>query len=190
MREGFTIERNRAALLVIDMMKYFCDETSSACVGEPNMLIAGVVRLVNAFVKARRPVVYTRHIDVSTKRNMMVKWWQENISPRDPLSELIDELETSKGTVLIKHQYDAFFRTRLERFLLHKRVEQVVICGVLTNLCCETTARSAFMRGFEVYFTDDATRTYTRAMHDATLLNLGYGFATIVQTADVLAVME
>lgn len=110
--------------------------------------------------------------------------------PDNPLGEFIDDLDTSKGMVLIKHQYDAFARTRLERFLLQKRVEQVVICGVLTNLCCETTARSAFMRGFEVYFTDDATRTYTRAMHDATLLNLGYGFATIVQTADVLQAME
>ncbi len=190
MREGFQIERKRAALLVIDMMKYFCDETSSACVGDPNMLIASVVRLVDAFVKARRPVVYTRHLDVSTGRNMMMKWWQENILSNNPLSEIIDEFDTSKGTVLIKHQYDAFSKTRLERVLLQKRVGQVVICGVLTNLCCETTARSAFMRGFEVYFTDDATRTYTRAMHDATLLNLGYGFATIVQTADVLKAVE
>jgi len=190
MREGFTIERTKAALLVIDMVKYFCHETSRACVGEPNMLISSVVRLVNAFVTARRPVVYTRHIDVSTTRNMMIKWWQENISPRDPLSELIEEIDTSMGMVLIKHQYDAFFRTRLERFLRQKRVEQVVICGVLTNLCCETTARSAFMRGFEVYFTDDATRTYSRAMHDATLANLGYGFAQIVQTADVLAALK
>ena len=190
MREGFQIERKRAALLVIDMMKYFCDETSSACVGQPSTLISSVVRLVDSFVKARRPVVYTRHLDVSTNRNMMMKWWQENILPSNPLSELIDELDTSRGMVLIKHQYDAFSKTRLERVLMQKRVEQVVICGVLTNLCCETTARSAFMRGFEVYFTDDATRTYTKAMHDATLLNLGYGFATIVRTTDVLKTME
>lgn len=186
MKEGFTIKRTEAALLVIDMMKYFCDETSSACVGEPKMLINNVTRLVDAFVSARRPVVYTRHLDVSTRRNMMPKWWAYQILPDDPLSEIIDGLDVSKGTVVIKHQYDAFYGTRLERLLLQRRVGQVVVCGVLTNCCCETTARSAFMRGFEVLFTDDATRTYTRAMHDASLLNLGYAFASIVQTADVL----
>ena len=62
MREGFQIERKKAALLVIDMMKYFCDETSSACVGQPSTLINSVVRLINSFVKARRTSISKRSL--------------------------------------------------------------------------------------------------------------------------------
>ncbi|XXG60368.1 hypothetical protein AAC387_Pa04g2295 [Persea americana] len=64
--------------------------------------------------------------------------------------------------------------------LRDKGIEEVIITGVMTNLCCETTARDAFVRGFRVFFSTDATATSSREMHEATLLNLGYGFAYLV----------
>ena len=69
-------------------------------------------------------------------------------------------------------------------------MRQVVVCGVLTNLCCETTARSAFMRGFEVYFLEDGTATFSEEMHEAALLNLGYGFAILTKIDDVIRALE
>ncbi|MES0360330.1 MAG: isochorismatase family protein, partial [Anaerolineales bacterium] len=58
--------------------------------------------------------------------------------------------------------------------------------GVMTHLCCETTARSAFVRGFEVFFVIDGTATYNEDYHMATLLNLAHGFTTPVLTKEVL----
>jgi nicotinamidase-related amidase len=101
------------------------------------------------------------------------------------MSELVDTLDVSKGITVIKHQYDGFLNTDLEGILRENRVRQVVICGVLTNLCCETTARSAFMRGFEVYFVEDGTATFSKEMHEAALLNLSYGFAIATTIKDV-----
>jgi len=66
----------------------------------------------------------------------------------------------------------------------------VVICGVMTHLCCETTARSAFMRGFEVFFTVDGTATYTEAFHRASLLNLSHGFAVPVLVENILEKLD
>ena len=57
----------------------------------------------------------------------------------------------------------------------------------MTNLCCETTARDAFMRGFRVYFLLDGTATCTEEYHLATLKNLAYGFAYIVTCEEMLA---
>ena len=74
--------------------------------------------------------------------------------------------------------------------LQRKKVKQVVITGVLTHLCCETTARSAFMRGFEVFFTIDATATYNKDFHISTLLNLSHGFALPVLTQEVLHLLN
>ncbi|MGB9641195.1 MAG: isochorismatase family protein, partial [Anaerolineales bacterium] len=52
-------------------------------------------------------------------------------------------------------------------------------------LCCETTARSAFIRGFEPFFLVDGTATYNSYFHQATLLNLNHGFASLTLCADL-----
>lgn len=59
-------------------------------------------------------------------------------------------------------------------------IKEVIVTGVMTNLCCETTAREAFVRGFRVFFSTDATATSLPELHDATLKNLAYGFAYLV----------
>ena len=93
-----------------------------------------------------------------------------------PDSAIIALLDTSKGVVLQKKQYDAFHQTDLESILRGRGVEQVVVTGVMTHLCCETTARAAFVRGFEVFFCVDGTATYTEELHHAALLTLTHGF--------------
>jgi bifunctional isochorismate lyase / aryl carrier protein len=60
----------------------------------------------------------------------------------------------------------------------------------MTHLCCETTARSAFMRGFEVFFTMDGTATYNEQLHRASLLTLSHGFALPVLMDELLRLME
>lgn len=52
--------------------------------------------------------------------------------------------------------------------------------GVMTNVCCETTAREAFVRGYRVFFSTDATATVDSELHEATLKTLAYGFAYLV----------
>ncbi len=56
----------------------------------------------------------------------------------------------------------------------------------MTHLCCETTARSAFVRGFEVFFTIDGTATYNKEFHFATLHNLAHGFALPILVDEIL----
>jgi bifunctional isochorismate lyase/aryl carrier protein len=140
--------------------------------------------MISVFSKANRPIIFTRHLD--TEGSLMEKWWRENLKEDDPQSMISSDFDTDKGWILKKHQYDAFQDTDLEKKLRKKSVEQVVICGVLTNLCCESTARSAFVKGFEVYFVTDATATYKKEMYEGTLLNLSYGFAILVKTTDIV----
>jgi isochorismate hydrolase len=102
-----------------------------------------------------------------------------------PCSQIIPELDTSAGIVIPKCQYDAFYDTSLEQILHEWGVTQVIICGVMTHLCCETTARSAFTRGYEVFFTVDGTATYNENFHSATLLNLAHGFATLALVDEI-----
>jgi nicotinamidase-related amidase len=190
MRGNFKINREKVALLVIDMQRHFCDKSSGFFVPGSDLLAQELKKLVDTFRASDRPVIFTRHIDSDDEKNLMLRWWKEKIKEDDPMSEVADVLEAGKDTTVIKHQYDGFLNTRLEKILHEKGVRQVVVCGVLTNLCCETTARSAFMRGFEVYFVEDGTATFSKEMHEAALLNLSYGFAIITKIDDVIKAIE
>jgi bifunctional isochorismate lyase / aryl carrier protein len=185
MRRDFELVPSKSALLVIDMQRHFCDPASRFYVPQSDILAGKLHSLAELFDRSGRPVIFTRHIDSSQPDNLMLRWWSEKIRIDDPASQIVDVFDAEKSVTVIKNQYDGFLHTDLERILRQKDVRQVVVCGVLTNLCCETTARSAFMRGFEVYFVKDGTATFSPEMHDAALLNLAYGFAVVTTLSDV-----
>ncbi len=70
-----------------------------------------------------------------------------------------------------------------------EKAEQLLITGVTTHLCCESTARSAFVRGFAVFIAIDGTATLNRELHVASLRALALGFARPVLGAELLAAM-
>jgi len=180
----------KAAMLVLDMQEYFLQENSHAFVPSAPAIIPGISRLADAFAEAERPVFATRHINTPENAGMMSKWWRDLIDPQSAHSQNISINKSPNPLLINKTQYDAFHHTSLEDDLHNLGIEQVVICGVMTHLCCETTARSAFMRGFEVFFTVDGTATYNEELHRASLLTLSHGFAVPVLIQELLAEME
>jgi isochorismate hydrolase len=63
---------------------------------------------------------------------------------------------------------------------------KLVICGLMTHLCCESTARSAFIRGFEVIIPVDGTASYNKRFHLSSLYNLSHGFAVVTSIKELL----
>lgn len=179
----------QAALLVLDMQRYFLDDTSHAFIPAAPAIVPRLQRLIDACSMRKVPVIFTRHLNSQTDAGMMACWWRDLIRQEDPASGIIPELYTSRGTVIEKTQYDAFHGTGLEDVLRQQGIGQVMVSGVMTHLCCETTARSAFMRGFEVFFLVDATATYSSAFHRATLSNLAHGFAVPVLVEEVVSLL-
>ena len=169
----------RSALLVLDMQNYFLEPASHAYIPSAQAILPGIQALVRAYRKLGLPVIFTRHLNTPQDAGVMQRWWRDLIRPDTPLSEIETGLDSSQGLVIQKSQYDAFYHTALEERLHQCQVSQVVISGVMTHLCCETTARSAFVRGFEVFFLIDGTATYNAEFHRASLLNLAHGFAML-----------
>ncbi len=183
-------QSGKAALLVLDLQEYFLQESSHAFVPSAPAVLPGISKLVAAFSNADRPVIFTRHVNTPEDAGMMASWWRDLINPQSAYSHNIAVIDPSKHIPINKMQYDAFHQTPLEMKLHELEIEQVVICGVMTHLCCETTARSAFMRGFEVFFTVDGTATYNEELHRASLLTLSHGFAIPVLIEELLVSME
>jgi len=198
----FRFQPRCAALLVLDMQQFFLDESSHAFIPSAPAILPGLTNLASMFMDKHLPVVLTRHLNAPDDAGLMSRWWHDLIRKEDPLSRISPVLSTvvetasccdDKGLrplLIEKTQYDAFYHTSLQEILTAHAVTQLIITGVMTNLCCETTARSAFVRGFEVFFTVDGTATYNETLHRATLANLSFGFAELVCIKDVIATLE
>lgn len=187
---GIRFRPAHAALLVLDLQEYFLHEGSHAYIPSAPAIQPGIEKLINAFLNASYPVVATRHVNTKSDGGMMSKWWRDLISPQSAYSQNIAVVNQPGIETISKSQYDAFLQTALEDILRARGTEQVVICGVMTHLCCESTARSAFMRGFEVFFTVDGTATYNEELHRASLLTLSHGFALPVLIEKLVKEME
>ena len=176
----------RSALLILDMQRYFLDADSHAYIPSAEAILPRVDALRESYAALGLPIAWTRHLNTPADAVNMSRWWRDLIYADNPLSEILLALDTSTGIIIEKTQYDAFYNTNLEEYLHENGVEQVVISGVMTHLCCETTARSAFMRGFDVFFLIDGTATYNEDFHRGTLRNLAHGFATPVLSEEIL----
>ena len=88
--------------------------------------------------------------------------------------------------VVAKNTYDGFINTDLDDVLKRGSVERVVVCGVMTDCCCDTTARSAFDRGYETWLVQDACGSANKEQHEAGLRGFGFAFGEVLTTAEVI----
>ncbi len=181
----------RAALLVVDVQRYFADPTSHAYLPALAPLLPHITRLIHSFREAGRPVVLTRHGSASGDPTPMRRWWHDELRQGEARAELLETLEPRRATlVLDKQHYSAFLQTELRAWLQAQGCEVLVIAGVMTHLCCETTARDGFMRGLEPVLVADACAAPTEELHLGALRALAHGFAVIAPTADVLVALD
>ena len=180
----------RSALLVVDMQVFFLDPASPTftCGGEA--ILPNVQNLLYAFRQAGRPVIFTRHVHHPDHLDsgIMGWWWPGMCLEGSPESEVHPQLAPLTGEKqVLKHRYSAFYNTDLETVLRCLKVEDLVITGVMTNLCCESTARDAYFRDHRVFFLADGTGSVSEELHLATLLNLAFGFAYVTTTETILS---
>ncbi len=170
---------DKTVLLVIDMQKYF------GSIAKP--ILAKVISLIAVCRRQGIKVIYTRHGHRrENDGSMLSKWWGELIMYGSEKWELIDRLDAVSEDVIDKNRYNAFHGTDLDQRLKSAGIEDIILSGVMTNCCVETTARSAFDHDYGVFIVTDACATTADELHIATLKNLAYGFAYIVDTKKML----
>lgn len=184
-RRPLSLEPERCALLILDMQEYFLRPESHAFIPSAPALIPGLKRIQRRFLEAGRPVIHTRHLNSPGRAGLMETWWKDMIRAGNPLSAVTPELSDPRVKVIVKSQYDAFFRTRLQAYLGDRNVKQLAVGGVLTHLCVETTIRSAFVRGFSCFLLLDGTATTDSAFFRGAVLNLAHGFAIPVRIDEI-----
>ena len=138
------------ALIVIDVQESFRQRPNWADVSDPN-IAAQVGRLVDASRANGDKVIWVLHTEPGS---------DTVFDPANGHVRLIDGLKPDADEpVLYKTAHNAFTTTNLQQILTRAGITELVICGIRTEQCCETTARVGSDLGYQVVFVMDATAT-------------------------------
>lgn len=187
----------KTALLVIDMQNDFVREGAPMEVPMARTYLPNMQSIVEQCRTIGIPIIYSQHVlheawDISpleTAYNPNLK--QGGLRLGTPGADIVDELKPlAHDYIILKHRYDAFHNTQLDNVLATVRglrqVDTVIIIGTVTNICCESTARSAFMRDYKVVMVSDANGGLDQPSQDATLTIIERVFGRVLSTEQLL----
>jgi biuret amidohydrolase len=206
----FTInDPKKVALLVIDMENDFVRPGAPMQVPMAYDMVPNVKMLLDVCREKGTTIIYTTHVHGKDRGDMglMADFW-EPIGNQTALVdgtegvEILKELTPKEGELVIKkHRYSAFYNTNLETQLRNRGIETLIITGTVTNMCCESTARDAQFRDYNVIFVSDATGTMdhpdlgagsmtAEEVQKSTLTSLSLCIAEIASTQAVINKLE
>ncbi len=201
----YDLEHRHVALLVIDVQREYFDVEGPAFVEHGRDIVGHVNNLIDAFRAHDLPVIFVKHqhradgSDAGRMGDFSGPDEEESFVEGTARVEFIPELHAeSDDIVVVKRRYSAFLGTDLETILRTAGTRAVAISGLMTSFCCETTARDAHGRDYEVLFVADAVEgpdledaEGRPVPHDAALANtitaLRAGFAEIVTTGELVS---
>ena len=193
------LDRTKTAMIVVDMQNGFLDDEGSMVktgmdITELKKTVVPVSRLVEACHRVDVPTIFTRMVQradykdagLRLERRPILKeigslvagTWDMELDPRMVVKP--------EDYILDKNRYSAFYNTNLEVILRGLAVDTLIICGVTTEICVESTIRDAYFRDYKVLVPEDAVAAMDVARHQGTLLTIQYGFGTVTRTAEVI----
>jgi len=214
-RAPFVLDDRTTALLVIDMQRYFVSPhyplmrtfeklvpgVSAGYCERVNASVIPNVRLLLDCLRARRmPVVYTAIGTALQAGQDLNPMWKaldrlsldtvgERMFPAvdEPSWRIDDSVAPQPGEmVLNKTSSGTLNSTMLDQTLRNMGIESVLVCGVTTDVCVETTARDAADRGFDVTIVEDACTAFSSDLHRAALQAFSYAFGRVRNTRAVI----
>ncbi len=208
---AFPLRRNELALIVIDMQRDFVEpggfgESLGNDVSRLSAIVPAVKRLIEGCRAAGVPVIHTQEChkpDLSdlpaAKRhrgNPRLRIGDDGPMGRiliagEPGTAILDDLAPLPGELVIeKPGKGAFYATPLGDELKRRRLSQLIVAGVTTEVCVQTTMREANDRGHECLLAEDATDSYFPQFKAATLAMVRAQGAIVGWTASVDAILE
>ena len=201
----FELNKNNTGLLVIDMQNGFCHDGGSfggamgLDITPLKESISGCVELVKAAREKNYPIAFTRYLykEDYSDGGVLVNDLMPGLAEVDSLKEgtwdveIIDELKPSEDEfVLNKNRPSAYYNTGLENWLKENNLKQLIICGVTTSICVETTTRDLSQEDYRVVIASDAVNELEADRHEVALKTLAFGFAWVEESNQIIQQMN
>lgn len=200
------VSPKHSAILIVDVQNDFCaDGGAMHREGRDLTLVKDMVPRLAKFVTAARaakvPLVWIRNVYNTGPNWYLSETWLEQAErrrrgayltipvcePNEWNGDFYEIKPLPEEVIVTKHRYGAFESTDLDLVLRSQGIRTVIMTGVATNVCVETTARQAFLRDYYVVFSNDCTATYSQPEHDATLHNIDSFFGQVASAAEIQA---
>jgi ureidoacrylate peracid hydrolase len=204
------VDPKHSALVVIDMVNDFC--APGGLVSKDGRDISAAQEMAKrlpAFIQAARDagvlVIFIRCVYTTDTNAYLSDVWLEQAArkreggyTRVPVccdgewnGAFYGDVQPKKGDIIVtKHRYSAFHNTNLDLVLRSNAIRSVILTGVVTNVCVETTAREAFVHDYYVVAAEDGCAAYVQADHVHSMSNIDRFFGQVAPTAEICAVWD
>ncbi len=192
--EFFQLQRDSAALLIVDMQNGFLEPGAMLEVAAGRQIISEINALITHCRQLDMPIVWIQLDSTAPFGGLMLEKYpplreKEVLFKGTHSFDLFTDLKTPLASEyrIVKHKYDAFHRTDLDTLLRNLGIDTVLITGVTSNCCCESTARSAFEHDYRVAFTTDGTAAFDPRLHENTLNIIRELFGRVLAVHEAIA---
>jgi ureidoacrylate peracid hydrolase len=187
--ERVRLDPARAAVLVVDMVNDFCSPGGKMVLPGCEALVPGQLQVIAAARAAGAPVIWVHDSHRPAMRRDR-EWLKR--SPHCVEGSwgtgIIAELGARDDEIhVIKHRYSGFFQTDLDLVLKDMLIDQVIVCGVVTNICVRSTVHDAFFNGYAVVVPRDCCAATGPREQESSLYDIATHFGVVSDAATVAA---
>lgn len=206
---GWKVAPERTALVVVDVQNDFCSpggymDREGADLGMVKAMLPRLRAFLEGAEQAGVPTIFFQANYASPGDWYMSPTWLDRAARANPAGghiefpvcaegdwgfDLVDGIgprDQQRDLILKKHRYSGFVNTELDLVLRSKQIRTVVVTGVATNVCVESTARDAFMRDYFVVLAEDCCAAYSDDEQLATVRNIQDYFGVVTESATVM----
>lgn len=213
------IDPHKTALVVVDMQRYFVSPhypfmqtfeklvpgvTAGYCERVNSMVVPNINRLQSCFRSLQLPLIYTAIGSCLPNGQDLNRMWKDldrlslsvvgrrMFPPVDaPSWQIDDSVAPIPGElVLNKTSSGTLNSTMLDQTLRNMNIDSLIVCGVTTDVCVETTARDAADRGFQVIIAEDACTAFSTDLHRAALQAFSLAFGRVRKTEEIVRLLS
>ncbi|MDP1883816.1 MAG: isochorismatase family cysteine hydrolase [Candidatus Moranbacteria bacterium] len=181
------INYKNTALLIIDMQNDFIEKDAIIEVPGIRKNLLKYARFIDECRNKGISIIYTKHIFSPRNNPIEARLFPElsknGLRKNTHGSDIVTELYPKGNDVIIeKNRYDAFYGTNLDNVLKDKKIKNIIISGTMTNICCDSTMRSAMYRDYNILFLSDLNYAFDKKVHDSTLKTVETNFGLVVSS--------
>lgn len=187
--EALELDSKHCAILVVDMLNDFFKD-GGAMVLEGGNVLYDPIETVN---------------NTARDLGMPVFWLNQTLSPDDTLFKkrvvhclkgtwgvgVVDDLTVAESDVIVpKRRYSGFFQTDLDLHLRERQIRQVIVTGVVTNICVRSTVNDAFFLGYDVFVPDDCVMATSDQLQESHLYDIDTHYGNVLSSSTILKMMN
>lgn len=187
--ETMSLDKARTAVIVVDMINDFCKPGGAMVLPGYETLVPQQLAVIDAARAVGAPVLWVHDVHRANMRRDR-EWVKRTPHCVEGTwgTEIIEDLGARDDEIhIIKRRYSAFFQTDLDLTLKDMQITQLVVFGVVTNICVRSTVHDAFFIGYDVVVPQDCCAATGAREQESSLYDIATHFGVVTNAADVVA---